>query len=154
MLSPTKAPRAATNAIHAMCGASWLIARLVSAITSDSLGIGGKNPSITQHTKSTASTHGEAAMARTVSTTAANITLLAFASVSHATGIADQPGSGISLNLPEILTCHVHLRRGFVRPVSDHTRIRDAGRQHCPIGKSCGGAHEATDRGWRHRDRH
>src|SRR5699024_7033798 len=72
MLSPTKAPRAATSAIHAMCGASWLIARLVSAITSDSLGTGGKNPSTTQHTKSTASTHGEAAMARMESTTAAN----------------------------------------------------------------------------------
>src|SRR5699024_9483836 len=57
---------------HPMCGASWLIARLVSAITSDSLGTGGKNPSITQHTKSTASTHGECAMARMVSTTATN----------------------------------------------------------------------------------
>src|SRR5699024_5395827 len=87
------------------------------------------------------------------------LTLLASASVSHATATDDQPESGISLILREILTCRVHLPRWIVRPVSHHKRMRAAGWQivrsglsdrDCPIrqeGRGC--AHEAADMGCR-----
>src|SRR5699024_11999109 len=62
-------PAAATRPIQTRLGASCEIDRLVSAMTNDSLGMGGKTPSITVHTNNTSRTHGDAAIARIASTT-------------------------------------------------------------------------------------
>src|SRR5699024_2760198 len=65
-------PAAATRPIQTRLGASCEIDRLVSAMTNDSLGMGGKTPSITVHTNNTSRTHGDAAIARIASTTDPN----------------------------------------------------------------------------------